>query len=69
LAANLDTLVAFESADSGKAFQWSMGDAKASLAALRYYAGWADKISGYTCDVDDANKQVTVRREPIGVGE
>jgi acyl-CoA reductase-like NAD-dependent aldehyde dehydrogenase len=46
-----------------------MGDAQASLGALRYYAGWADKISGYTCDVDDASKHVTVRKEPIGVGE
>jgi acyl-CoA reductase-like NAD-dependent aldehyde dehydrogenase len=46
-----------------------MGDAQASLGALRYYAGWADKISGYTCDVDDTSKHVTVRKEPIGVGE
>jgi len=44
-----------------------MGDLKASLGAIRYYAGWADKISGGTADVGDATKSVTFRREPIGV--
>jgi acyl-CoA reductase-like NAD-dependent aldehyde dehydrogenase len=39
----------------------------ASLAAIRYYAGMADKIQGSTCEVGDTSKSVTVRKEPIGV--
>jgi hypothetical protein len=39
------------------------------IAAIRYYAGLAGKISGYTVDVGETEKQVVVRREPIGVGE
>ena len=39
------------------------------IAAIRYYAGLAGKISGSTVDVGESSKQVVVRREPIGVGE
>jgi aldehyde dehydrogenase (NAD+) len=37
------------------------------IAAIRYYAGLAGKISGSTVDVGETSKQVVVRREPIGV--
>ncbi|MFI5960336.1 aldehyde dehydrogenase family protein [Cryptosporangium sp. NPDC051539] len=41
-----------------------------AIAALRYYAGWADKIDGRHVSLPDANGRPThtyVRREPIGV--
>lgn len=42
----------------------------AAIAALRYYAGWADKIDGRHVVLPDSNGRPThtyVRREPVGV--
>ena len=39
------------------------------VSAIRYYAGMAGKISGSTVDIGESQKQVVVRKEPIGVGE
>ncbi|KAJ3869717.1 NAD-aldehyde dehydrogenase [Lentinula novae-zelandiae] len=38
-----------------------------SIQCLRYYAGWADKITGQTIEVDNKSKMAFTRHEPIGV--
>jgi len=34
--------------DNGKTFSEAVGDIKGSVKCFRYYAGWADKITGKT---------------------
>ncbi|KAL2822947.1 aldehyde dehydrogenase [Aspergillus granulosus] len=63
---DIDTLAAIESLDNGKAFTMAKGDAANSIACLRYYAGWADKIHGQTIDTNPETLTYT-RHEPIGV--
>src|SRR6187399_835110 len=63
----LDELAALESLDNGKPIR----DAKAAdlplvIDALRYYAGYADKIHGQTIPVRGDYFTYT-RREPVGV--
>lgn len=67
MEANLDELAALETLDNGK----PLGDAKAAdvplaIDCLRYYAGWADKITGDTIPVRGDYFCYT-RREPVGV--
>ncbi|KAF8627238.1 hypothetical protein AX15_004472 [Amanita polypyramis BW_CC] len=38
-----------------------------SVQCLRYYAGWADKITGQSLEVDNKVKLAFTRHEPIGV--
>lgn len=38
-----------------------------TVACLRYYAGWADKIHGSTIEIDDKEKHAVARKEPVGV--
>ncbi|KDR83839.1 hypothetical protein GALMADRAFT_236251 [Galerina marginata CBS 339.88] len=38
-----------------------------SIQCLRYYAGWADKITGQTLEVDNKAKLAFTRHDPIGV--
>ncbi|KAH9921482.1 NAD-aldehyde dehydrogenase [Epithele typhae] len=38
-----------------------------SVACLRYYAGWADKILGQAIEVDNKTKFAFTRHDPIGV--
>ena len=64
---NLDELAALETLDNGKPIR----DAKAadlplSIDCLRYYAGWADKLTGDTIPVR-GNYFCYTRREPVGV--
>ncbi|MCH2201241.1 MAG: aldehyde dehydrogenase family protein [Fuerstiella sp.] len=64
---NLDELAALETLDNGK----PIGDARAAdlplaIDCLRYYAGWADKITGDTIPVRGDYFCYT-RREPVGV--
>jgi aldehyde dehydrogenase (NAD+) len=64
---NTDELAALEALDNGKTFGWAkMVDLSMSIATIKYYAGWADKISGQVIDTDE-NKLVYTRHEPIGV--
>src|SRR5437667_991477 len=63
----LDELAALESLDNGKPIR----DAKAAdlpltIDALRYYAGYADKIHGQTIPVR-GNYFTYTRKEPVGV--
>jgi acyl-CoA reductase-like NAD-dependent aldehyde dehydrogenase len=46
---------------AGKAFSWAkMADVANSVATLKYYAGWADKITGQLLEVDE-NKMAFTR--------
>lgn len=67
LEENLDELAALESLDNGKPYR----DAKAAdvpltIDCLRYYAGYADKIHGYTIPVR-GNYFTYTRKEAVGV--
>jgi aldehyde dehydrogenase (NAD+) len=62
-----DELAALEALDNGKTFGWARGtDTAASIGTLKYYAGWADKLSGQVIETDE-NKLAYTRHEPIGV--
>ena len=67
MEAELDALAALETLDNGKPF----GDSKAAdlplaIDAIRYYAGYADKLHGSTIPIR-GNYLCYTRREPIGV--
>jgi len=61
-------LAELECLNNGKpvkvARDFDIGD---SVQCLRYYAGWADKITGETIEVDNKTKFAFTRHEPIGV--
>ncbi|KAF5393920.1 hypothetical protein D9757_000109 [Collybiopsis confluens] len=61
-------LAELETLNNGKpvtvARDFDIGD---SIQCLRYYAGWADKITGQTIEVDNRTKMAFTRHEPIGV--
>jgi len=73
LAEERETLAQLESLCSGKTIQLSrMLELDQSVAFLRYFAGWAGKISGETLDVSlpsFAGEKYTAftRRQPLGV--
>ncbi|KAJ8580022.1 putative 1-pyrroline-5-carboxylate dehydrogenase [Rhizopogon salebrosus TDB-379] len=67
LEANADEFAALEALDVGKSFTVARtADIPGSVAVLRYYAGWADKIQGKTIETND-KKMAYTRHEPIGV--
>ncbi|KAH6914996.1 aldehyde dehydrogenase domain-containing protein [Coprinopsis sp. MPI-PUGE-AT-0042] len=61
-------LAELEALNNGKpiriARDFDIGD---SVQCLRYYAGWADKITGQTIEVDNKAKLAFTRHDPIGV--
>lgn len=59
-------LASLESLDNGKPFSKAVSDVHASSACLRYYAGWADKVTGETIPTDGPHLTYT-RKEPFGV--
>lgn len=60
-------LASLESTDNGKLFKDALeGDIPTAIAALRFYAGAADKVSGSVLPVDGKNFAFT-RYEPVGV--
>ncbi|MDB5313038.1 MAG: betaine-aldehyde dehydrogenase [Gemmataceae bacterium] len=62
-----DELAALESLDNGKPIADALAaDLPLTLQCYRYYAGWADKITGQTIPVD-GNYFCYTRHEPIGV--
>ncbi|CAH0059427.1 unnamed protein product [Clonostachys solani] len=63
---NLDLLAAVESLDNGKSITMARGDVAAVVSCIRYYGGWADKITGKTIDIAPDMFHYT-RPEPIGV--
>ncbi len=67
MEANLDELAALETLDNGK----PIADARAAdlplaIDCIRYYAGWADKLTGDTIPIR-GNYFCYTRREPVGV--
>ncbi|KAG9241735.1 aldehyde dehydrogenase domain-containing protein [Calycina marina] len=61
-----DLLASVESLDNGKSIGMSKGDLGAVVGCLRYYGGWADKISGKVIDTNPDTFSYT-RTEPLGV--
>ena len=67
LEARADELARLETMDNGKPVREArMIDIKESIDCFRYYAGWADKISGDVIPVPGPYLNYT-RREPVGV--
>ncbi|PLW06599.1 hypothetical protein PCANC_01609 [Puccinia coronata f. sp. avenae] len=67
IEAHIDTFAAIEALDNGKTFAMAKAfDVAEAAACLRYYGGWADKNTGQTIEVNDANMAFTMH-EPIGV--
>ncbi|KAJ7376615.1 Retinal dehydrogenase 1 [Desmophyllum pertusum] len=63
---DLDYLASLETLDNGKIFTDALGDIHISAKCFRYYAGWADKITGKTIS-SDGPLFVYTRHEPVGV--
>ncbi|KAH7921428.1 aldehyde dehydrogenase [Leucogyrophana mollusca] len=62
-----DELAALEALDNGKTFSWARNaDVAGSIDCIRYYAGWADKVTGQVVETTEAKLTYT-RHEPIGV--
>ncbi|KAG8220341.1 aldehyde dehydrogenase domain-containing protein [Butyriboletus roseoflavus] len=66
LEAHRDELAALESLNNGKPFDLSTSDVDGSIKCIRYYAGWADKVTGQVQETTEA-KFTYSRHEPIGV--
>jgi aldehyde dehydrogenase (NAD+) len=62
-----DRLAELESRDSGKLLREFTGQMGAIAAWYRYFAGWADKITGESIPSDKPNFVAFTRREPVGV--
>ncbi|KAF8062483.1 aldehyde dehydrogenase [Lyophyllum atratum] len=64
---HLDEFAALEALDVGKGFFAARGgDITVSIAIIRYFAGWADKIQGKTIETNE-KKFAYTRHEPYGV--
>ena len=64
---NLDELAGLETLDNGKPISDAKGaDLPLAIDCLRYYAGWADKLTGDTIPIR-GNYFCYTRREPVGV--
>ncbi|KAL4432607.1 hypothetical protein ABPG74_004900 [Tetrahymena malaccensis] len=60
------TLVSLESLDNGKPIDGSEADIREVINNLRYFAGWADKVTGKTY-ASQTETLFYTRREPFGV--
>ncbi|MQA75380.1 MAG: aldehyde dehydrogenase family protein [Solirubrobacterales bacterium] len=67
IKANGAELAELESIDNGKPLSAAQGDVAASVAHLRYYAGWPTKIEGETIPVSGRDLFCYTLREPVGV--
>ncbi|XP_012226243.1 retinaldehyde dehydrogenase 3 [Linepithema humile] len=63
---DLEYIATLETLDNGKTYASAVEDVQASVATLRYYAGWCDKIQGSTIPTGDTSVTFT-RKEPVGV--
>lgn len=67
IEANSRTLAVLDTWDMGKPIVESLNtDLVETVSTFRYYAGWADKITGKTLDIGP-NKLVYTIHQPIGV--
>lgn len=63
-----EELAQLETLDNGKPINYARGDIFASIGAIRYYAGWADKINGSTHNINmPGDYHVYTLKEPVGV--
>ncbi|MET0926566.1 MAG: aldehyde dehydrogenase family protein, partial [Solirubrobacterales bacterium] len=67
IKANGEELAELESLDNGKPLAAAKGDIAASVAHLRYYAGWPTKIEGETFPVSARDLFCYTLKEPVGV--
>ena len=68
MEASAEDLAQLETLDNGKPINFARGDVAASIGAMRYFAGWADKIHGTTHSVNmDGDFHTYTVKEPIGV--
>jgi len=68
LAAKADEFALLETLDNGKPiFESRSVDVPGAVEALRYYAGWADKVTGTTLPVANQFVLAYTLREPVGV--
>lgn len=67
MEANLEELAGLETLDNGKPLRDARAaDLPLAIDCLRYYAGWADKLTGDTIPIR-GNYFCYTRREPVGV--
>ena len=65
---NAEQLAQLETLDNGKPINFARGDIAAAIGAIRYYAGWADKIQGSTYNINMPGEyHVYTIKEPVGV--
>ena len=68
MEAHAEELAQLETLDNGKPINFARGEVLASAGAMRYYAGWADKIHGTTHNVNmPGDYHVYTLKEPVGV--
>ncbi|KAJ5819466.1 Aldehyde dehydrogenase [Penicillium riverlandense] len=63
---DIETLASIEALDNGKSVTMAKNDVAISAATLRYYGGWADKITGQTID-SNVETLIYTRHESVGV--
>lgn len=61
---NLELLASIEALDNGKALSMAKADIGACAGCLRYYGGWADKITGKVIETNPDTFSYT-RQEPV----
>lgn len=66
IEANREELASIETLDNGKPYWQSLMDVTSVVECFKYYAGWADKVSGHVTPVN-GNFFSFVKREPVGV--
>jgi len=68
LEAEIDEFARLETLDNGKPiFESRYVDLPTAINCLRYFAGWTDKISGETLQVEGPFELAYTLREPVGV--
>jgi phenylacetaldehyde dehydrogenase len=68
MQASAEQLAQLETLDNGKPINFARGDVFAAIGAMRYYAGWADKIHGSTHAINmPGEHHVYTIKEPVGV--
>ena len=67
VSANADELAQIEALDNGKPIRHAHIDVLATVAHLRYFAGWPTKIEGETIPVMARDRFVYTLKEPVGV--
>jgi len=66
--AHAEDLAVLETLDNGKPITAARGEVMSAINAMRYYAGWADKINGTTHTISmPGEHHVYSLKEPVGV--